>query len=373
MSDIMLTAASHEDWLAELHRAYIIYGEDADLIREAVGMLKLHVLGSAGGDFDWEELDAGSCSPEDVLASAQRVPVMADRRVVLVQGAEVYAKAERRAEASRLAGAVPNLPAASCLVFVVRQSDASRRRSAVLTPDLDGAVRAAGRIVRCAQLEGPALAEWAQAYVGRFGKSIARAAVQRVVADVAERHAVKEELDKLVAYVGDRDTIDISDVRELIGEAPEDVMFRLVDAVSARNGSDALVLLRQAARYEGRAQTLAAKLIALLTRQFRLLLQARELVEMGVPIQRMRRLPADVEAELPGETSLASMAWKAGAIARDADGWTVEEIADALGQLVECDAANKGEEAGSSDPMANLEMLVVTLCRKRPSLAARSA
>ncbi|MBM3494767.1 MAG: hypothetical protein FJX72_10705 [Armatimonadetes bacterium] len=132
--------------------------------------------------------------------------------------------------------------------------------------------------------------------------------------------------------------------------------------MAARRTADALVLLRRAARYEMRSQSLAPKVISLLARQLKLMWQVNELKAQGVGAGRLRELPQDVAAQLPKDGSIVPMAWRAGIIARDAGRWGRADLVRAFGLLVACDAANKGEEAGSFDTMANLEGLVVELC-----------
>jgi DNA polymerase-3 subunit delta len=216
--------------------------------------------------------------------------------------------------------------------------------------------------VRCRALDADGLAAWARQYAASAGKDLGLEAARRLTQSGGDRSALRNDLDKLVAYVADREAIEMADVVALTAQAPEDVMFRLVDAVSGRRAGDALLLLRRAARYEARDQTLASKLMALLGRQLRLVWQAKELAAAGVAMSGLRALPESIADALPQESSIVSLAWKANALLRDAHLWTRDELTEAFGLLVDTDAANKGEETGSSDVMANLEALIVRLC-----------
>lgn len=362
MNDILLTALSQPNWLEPLGRAYIICGDDEQLADEAVEAIRARTIKDDIGDFDWECLDATTTGVQDIVASAQRIPVISERRLVVVSEAQVYAKPERKQDAGRLAAAIAALPAASCLVLVARGVGGGRAKASALTAAVDRAVREVGAIVRCCSLDGAGLADWAVAYARQHGKELARPAAQRLTVSGEDRIGVRHSLDKLIAYVGERTGISVRDVDAVVAHAPEDVMFKLIDAVSARRTADALVLLRRAAQYESKTPALAAKLIALLGRQLRLLWQVRELVADGIAANRLRDAVATLQDDLPQEASIASLAWKAPALARDAARWSRKELADAVRLLVECDAANKGEEAGSADTMANLEELVVRLC-----------
>jgi DNA polymerase-3 subunit delta len=363
VSDIALSPSSKSLTFEPIQRVYTVCGEDADLIADAVQAIRSAAISDDCGDFDWEEFDAGSANVEDILASAYRAPVVSQRRLVVVHQAELFGKADRKAAADRLAEGIHSLPGLSCLVLVAKSDGASGKpRSAAINAALDRAVRSVGAIVRCSALDVPGLIEWASLFVRDCGKELTRKGAQRLVASGDDRTAIRHALEKLVAYVGERSIINEADVDAVVGQAPEDVMFRLVDAVSGRRASDALLLLRRAAAFETRAQALASKLVALLTRQMRLLWQARELNAEGIALGRLRDTAAQLAGDLPQDGSIASVAWKAPALGRDAARWTRDELVQALELLIECDAGNKGEEIGASDTMANLELLVVRLC-----------
>ena len=362
MGDIALTVLSGAKWLELLERVYLVFGDDEALVTEAVEAIRRRAVTDDLGDFDWERLDASSADIDEILASANRIPVASERRLVVVTEAQLYAKPERKQEAARLAKAVRALPQASCLVLVARSVVSGRSKSGVLPSVLEKAIREVGAIVRCSALDAAGMADWAVRYAREFGKDLHRPAAQRLVAPGDDRIGLRHSLDKLIAYVGDRSAIGLDDVDAVVAQAPEDVMFRLIDAVSGRRVGDALVLLRRAAQFETKAPTLAAKFTALLLRQLRLLWQAKELVADGVAPNRLKDAVGAYEADLPREGSITSIAWKAPALARDASRWSRSDIADAVRLLVECDAANKGEESGSADTMANLEQLVVRLC-----------
>ncbi len=365
MSEIALTALSDASWLDPLQRAYLIWGDDDDLMAQATDAIKRRIIEDDLGEFDWERLDASRTGVEDMLASANRIPIASERRLVVVYEAQLYAKAERKNDAARLANGIRALPPASCLVLVAAGLGSGRSKSSALTPAIDKAVREVGATVKCSALDGPGLADWAARYARESGKELHKQAALRLVASGEDRVGLRHSLEKVIAYVGERKAIEVRDIDAVVGQAPEDVMFRLIDAVSGRRTSDALVLLRRASQFEAKAPALAAKFIALLNRQLRLLWQARELVADGVPTGRLKDAIASRGVDLPREASIASIAWKAPALARDSGKWSRAELAEAVRLLVECDAANKGEESGSADSMSNLEQLVVRLCTGR--------
>lgn len=57
--------------------------------------------------------------------------------------------------------------------------------------------------------------------------------------------AVVMEAEKLALYVGDRDTITVEDLEEMVGRTREDALFELTDAFGKRQGARTLVLLHR--------------------------------------------------------------------------------------------------------------------------------
>src|SRR5205085_11289122 len=95
-------------------------------------------------------------------------------------------------------------------------------------------------------------------------------------------------------------------------------------------------------RYDPKPQAVAGKLLALLARQYRMLWQAKYLAERRVSPREVRSLPPDIAAELPSESSIAALAFKAADLFALARTYTWPELTRALERLLLCDLANKG-------------------------------
>ncbi|MCW3053123.1 MAG: polymerase delta subunit, partial [Chthonomonadales bacterium] len=139
-----------------------------------------------------------------------------------------------------------------------------------------------------------------------------------------------------------------------------------IDAITRRQTDRALVLLNELHHYDPKPQAVAPKLLALLSRQYRMLWQAKFLAEKRVNPREVRALPPDLAAELPSEGNIAAIAFKAADLFALSRNYTWDELTHALDQLLVCDLANKGgatDESGpfGSDLTANLQMLVMEL------------
>lgn len=353
-------------WKPALRPVYLFFGEEDSLKQEALDALRRHVIVEDFADFDMETLDAGA-SAESILAAAGQMPFGSERRLVIVKGIEPWRERGKQGEADRLAEGLERLPESACLVLIAWAGEDEARRKTAVTSKLDAAVKNTGILVACRALRGEALIDWIRARTEREGRQIdVDAATQLVDMIGGEMRSLEQEIRKLVCYVGDRETIRAQDVALLAASSPEDVMFTAVDAITRRQADRALLLLAELHRYDPRPQSVAGKLLALLARQYRMLWQARFLLEKRVAARDVRALPPDLAAELPAESSIVPLAFKASDLFSQARGYTSAEIATALERLLLCDLANKGgatEETDTfgTDPIRNLQLLALEL------------
>ena len=354
-------------WKPALLPVYLLFGEEDRMKEEAVAALVRHVVDADFTDFDLEKMTAGDSTADSILAAAGQVPFGSARRLIVVQGMEQWRERGRQSEAERLAEGIVRLANSACLVLVAAAQEDEEKRKTGITVKLDNAVKKAGAIVACRAIKGESLLAWVTERVQTEGKRIAPAAAEQLVGAVGtEMRPLEQEIIKLVCYVGERQTITGQDIALIVASSPEDVMFTTIDAITRRQTDRALLLLGELHRYDPKPQAVAPKLLALLSRQYRMLWQAKFLAEKRVNPREVRSLPPDLAAELPSEGNIAGIAFKAADLFALSRSYTWEELTHALDQLLVCDLANKGGVTDESGPFggdltANLQMLVMEL------------
>ena len=354
-------------WKPALLPVYLLFGEEDRMKEEAVAALVRHVVDADFADFDLEKLNASDSTADSILAAAAQVPFGSERRLVVVRGMEQWRDRGKQSEAERLSEGIARLADSACLVLVAAAQEEEDRRKTGVTVKLDNAVKKAGSIVACRAIKGENLLAWVAERVQKEGKRIAPEASEQLVGAVGtEMRPLEQEILKLVSYVGERKTITTLDVGLVVASSPEDVMFTTIDAITRRQTDRALVLLGELHRYDPKPQAVAPKLLALLSRQYRMLWQAKFLAEKRVNPREVRTLPPDLAAELPSDGNIASIAFKAGDLFTLSRTYTWDQLTHALDQLLVCDLANKGgvtEESGpyGADLTGNLQMLILEL------------
>ena len=350
------------DQLTPLRKVYALFGADDTGKTEAILAIRKVALDESFADFDCQVIDASSSPVEEILASAGSAPFSSPARLVIVKAAELYRKREKSSEAERLAEGLKRLPAQSCLVLRIAAGEDERGRKTCISTKVDNAIESVGLIFEFKTLSDEALTSWLMSECSNSGKKLDPMAASRL-ATVApgDRLSLKNELDKAIAFTGDRERVTLADVEAVVYHDPEDVMFKLVDSISQHKPDTALRLFHELLRYDSKPQSVAGRLLSLLARQLKLIQQAHELIRLGVDPAQLKNLPPHIAEQMPQEGTLVSMAWKSRELFSLARNWSRERLVMGYDLLIECDAGNKGGEEGVGDIITNLEILIVRL------------
>ena len=354
-------------WKTGLLPVYLFFGGEDRLKQEAADALVGRGVSSDFADFDLEHLNAAETTADAILSAASQVPFGSDRRVVVVKGMEQWRDRNKNSETERLTEGLSRLGKTACLLLIAAAEDDEDRRKTAVTVKLDNAVKKIGAVVTCAALKGDSLEGWIRERSSREGKQMqGEAAAQLLRAVGNEMLPLEQEIIKLVCYVGDRANITAKDVALVVASSPDDVIFNAVDAITRRDTERSLALLAELHRYDPKPQAVAGKLLALLARQYRMLWQAKFLAGKRISPRDVRALSPELAAELPTESNIAQMAFKASDLFAASKNFTWAELTGAMDKLLLCDLANKGgvtDEAGTfgADPAGNLQLLVLEL------------
>ena len=127
------------------------------------------------------------------------------------------------------------------------------------------------------EISGAVLNKWIAKEVSDRGGSIERQAIsylaEHVGCDMWRLHAL---IDQLIAYKGS-EAVTLSDAQQFLDERADDNIFNLVDAIVGRNPKQVFKMIQQ--QYDNGED--AHYILAMLQRQFRILLQLRDLFDRG--------------------------------------------------------------------------------------------
>jgi len=174
-----------------------------------------------------------------------------------------------------------------------------------------------------------------------------------------ELWTVRQEIEKLLLYVGDADTVSISDVEEIFTDQAESWVFDLTDALGQKDPLRALEFLRRLmANGEFPLRVLGA-----IASQVRRLLNARQLLDHELVrvwqrpmsyVEFQQRVPAETEG-LPTKSPYANFL-----TLQRAERFSLTELKGFL-QLVQ--RADVRLKSSGHRPQAVMECLILEMCR----------
>lgn len=312
---------------------YLILGSDQAGKARAVDEIVARLCEPEYRAWNTERVDGAECDGAALFDLVSTAPMLGDRRVVIVTGAE-----KLRGEEALLPF-IAQPPGFSVLILV---GDSLDKRSRLYT-----AVKRHGCVVEFDVPRGEAMARRAQALAEAAGlvlePGVAALVAQRVGEDAAR---LEQEVEKLAVYAGGDGKVDLAAAERLVGygdpQLGEYALFDYVDAVAEGKVAAALEQLH-ALLGAGKAPLLILTMIA---RQLRLLMAAHAW---------QRSDPK----EAAGALGLKS-AFPLKKAYDQARRWTLAEIVAALEVCAAWDEAMKR----GVDGRHALELLTVTLARR---------
>ncbi|MDP2726672.1 MAG: DNA polymerase III subunit delta [Dehalococcoidia bacterium] len=302
------------------------------------------------------ETEASALGTGGLAALAQTMPFLGEKRLIVVRGLLAPFEPRQKAgstegtEAGDQVGPSPSkgeaifAPILEVLSHLPPTTDLVLVESRVSPKNALFSRLPQGAIVREFPLPaGAELERWiiqrAKDMKGTINPAAARLLSESIGPDL---WMLDSELQKLLLYTSDQ-PIGESEVRLLVSQVREANVFALVDAVMASRPGPALGLTHQL--LDG--GTTPSHLLILLARQIRLLLMSKDLTGRGLAPKEL--------AEALGFRS----PWAANKLAKQAEGYSYERLADTYRRVVEEDLALK---TGKRTPEVGLDLLVMELC-----------
>jgi DNA polymerase-3 subunit delta len=271
---------------------YLLHGED-----EYRRSLQLEKWKAALGDattvaLNTTELDGRWLTLDELLFACDALPFLAEKRLVIVSGLASRFQRRGRGEAGpseedatfleRFEEYVGDMPDTARLVLV---ESGKIKKGNPIYKIVSGSDH--GYEEAFAPLSTGALSRWITKHVDERGGRIEAPAASVLARYVGNTlRLLVQEIDKLLTYVGPDRAITQEDVERLVSYAQEANIFHMVDALGIRNTRRAMELVEQLL---GDGQH-PLYLMHMITRQFRILLQIKELQAKGTSAGDIRAL-----------------------------------------------------------------------------------
>jgi DNA polymerase-3 subunit delta len=264
--------------IEELKSVYFIYGEEELLVEEALKRLRDLLSAEVDADFNIEVFEAPEAGAERIVDSAETVPMMSSRRLVIARDVDRLTRKEQDVLSAYLDRPNPD----TTLVLVAHIPGHGEQRDSKTLKRVEASSlfkkgKVVGEVMKFSMAgrgRQQKIEEWVGKAFKKRGKRIDPAALQMLLERVGrELRDLEDAVERLSLFASDRNTIEMSDISEVVVSAAEQPIFELVDAVADRRRDISIYLLNILLR-QGESPE---RIFGLLLRQFRLIARCKSL------------------------------------------------------------------------------------------------
>ena len=306
--------------------AYLFYGEETYLKQQYVALLKRKLVDPSFEDFNFRSFDGKDATIDEILMSADMLPMMSEYAVTLVHD---YPLLRAPSDLEKLQAYMTEMPSGTVLVFwydTVDIADSGKKS----TP-WDKVIKLFAKQGNAVLFEPKTPAQLVQrltAYAARkkvkLNANRAHLLVETVGTDM---QTLMTELEKIIAFVGESGEITKKEIELLATPSLEANIFKLSDHI-LRGDSTAAFMLLDALLTQN---TAATDIIARLTDCYIDMYRAKCARTEGIS-----------EAQVAEDFGYSKrVAWKIGKAAANASSYSVQTLRKALDVLARTDELTK--------------------------------
>lgn len=250
----------------QLQQIYLLYGEEAYLVRQYRDRLLAAMLG--GGDpMNVNRYEGKGVSIPEIIDMAETLPFFSDRRVILLENTELC-----KSGGEKLSEYLKSPAETSSFILTEREVD--KRSSLYKT------IKKSGYAAEFGRQDANTLQKWVLGILKKENKQISSSTLQSFLEGCGDdMENIRRELEKLLCYTLDKEVITMEDVGAICVPQIQNHIFDMITAIANGDSERALRLY-----YDLLAlREPPMRILALVGRQFNMLLQVKELAEKGCP------------------------------------------------------------------------------------------
>lgn len=248
----------------QFSNVYLLYGEEAYLRKQYRDKLKESLV-PEGDTMNCSIFAGKDINANEVADMAGTMPFFAERRVIIIEDSGWLKSGN-----DRITELVKSIPDTTFLIFVEEEAD---KRS-----KLYKAITAKGYAALCEMQDEATLKKWIMGLLKKENKLITPEALNLLLDKTGTNmENIRREVEKLVCYRYYDEGITAADVEELCVVQIQNRIFEMVEAVAQKNQKQALDLYYDLIALKEAPM----KILALIARQFNMLLQVKEMKQKG--------------------------------------------------------------------------------------------
>lgn len=248
----------------QFKQVYLLMGEEDYLRNQYKNRLKEALLGD-GDQMNLNLFQGKEAVSQAIIDMAETMPFLSERRVLVLDNTGLL-KGAQEALAEYLK------EPASTAFFVISEKEVDKRGK------LYKAIRQKGYICEFNEQDENTLKKWIRQSVARENKQMEERALALFLNKTGtDMSGIRTEMEKLFCYCHDKDMISSADVEAVTTERITNRIFDMIRAVAEKKQKQALDLYYDLLALKEPPM----RILALLARQFQMLLQVKELKEKG--------------------------------------------------------------------------------------------
>lgn len=242
------------------HRIYLLYGEESYLKRSYKAKLKQALI-RPDDTMNYHYFEGKDSNPKEIIDLAETMPFFADFRFIVIENSGFF-----KNSCEELAAYIKEVPETCVLLFLENEVD---RRGKLFK-----SIKQFGYPAELTRQPEKKLIPWILSLLKKENKKITEANMQLFLSKTGtDMEFISNELEKLICYIEPRDIITAEDIEMVCCEQTTGKIFDMITAISEKQQKKALELYSDLLLLKEPPM----RILFLLTRQFHLLMQIKEL------------------------------------------------------------------------------------------------
>ncbi|MCX7694570.1 MAG: DNA polymerase III subunit delta [Caloramator sp.] len=213
----------------------LVYGQEKSIINNTIDLV--YDLITQFKELNILIMDGESVNIESIINACETTPFMSDKRLIHIKNANYIF--ENNALSNDLVKYLNKIPNTNILLL-------SSYTNIDKIGNLYKLFKTNGMVIEYKKLKGENLQEYIQNYLIKENKTITKSNLLYLTSELAlSNENIDLELKKLVDYLGDKKTVDKTDIEIIISKSIENNVFRLLDYITIKEIDDAIKVYNQ--------------------------------------------------------------------------------------------------------------------------------
>ncbi|MCI8638386.1 MAG: DNA polymerase III subunit delta [Coprococcus sp.] len=254
----------------QFNQIYLLCGDEGYLKKQYKERLVKAMI-PEGDTMNYTYFEGKNTNPKEIIDLAETLPFFADVRLIVLENTNFFKNAS-----PELAEYIKDMPESTHMIFVEEELDKRGK--------LYKAVKAKGRVVEMKRQDERTLVRWILQLAKQEKKQMSETAARYLLEKTGDdMENILQEMEKLTCYCMSRGEMTEADIEEICTTRVTNHIFDMVDAVANREQKKALDYYYDLLALKEPPM----RILYLLTRQFRILMEVKELERLGLPPKEM--------------------------------------------------------------------------------------